>query len=81
MASLRLAHTGAKASAGSLSPSTFYGERAGVRGRPYLMFGMDRVHLAGLRGLELPNVTFGKLFRTLWDLRPFARELQQRSSK
>src|ERR1700730_18504497 len=47
--------------------------------------------VAGLRGLELANVIFGKPLkywpnslwfrRTLWDLRPFARELQQKSSK
>lgn len=53
-----MAHTGAKASAGSLSPSTFFGERAGVRGRPYLVFEMDRVHLARLRELELAHGVF-----------------------
>jgi hypothetical protein len=50
--------------------------------------GPERAHcLPGLRGLELANVILGKslkcwvnsrwITRTFWDLRPFARELQQ----
>jgi|ERR1700726_2469956 hypothetical protein len=45
--------------------------------------------VAGLRGLELANIIFGKPLkywpnslwfqRTLWDLRPFAHELQLNS--